>query len=155
MTIYQDLPARWLKRDPKLVSVGRLDKDTSGLILLTDRHDLVHRWTHPKTHLAKIYQVEIDQGEITAELQEIFASGELLLKGESKPCLPAELLILSPIKAQLTIVEGKYHQVRRMFASQGLRVCKLHRISFGQLHLGDLAVGQFRNVRVEEIEPKI
>ncbi len=142
-TIYDLLPPRWLNRRPPVTSVGRLDKDTSGLLLITDRGDLVHRFTSPKAEVEKVYVVGVDR-DLDAGLVEVFARGDLLLRGEKKPCLPARLEILNPRQARLTIMEGRYHQVRRMFASQGWHVETLHRERFGAFALGDLPAGEWR-----------
>ncbi len=141
-TIYELLPARWLRRNPPVTSVGRLDKDTSGLILITDRGELVQKWTSPKSDIEKVYEVEVDK-VLSPSLIEIFASGTVLLRGEEKPCLPARLEIIDDVHARLTITEGRYHQVRRMFASQGWHVEKLHRARFGAYELGDLKSGEW------------
>lgn len=148
-TVYELLPARWAEREPQVVSVGRLDKDTSGLLLLTDQHDLVHRLTSPKSDVAKVYEVVLDR-PVDASVAGIFAAGELVLKGESKPCLPAQLEILEERRARLTLREGRYHQVRRMFAAVGNHVVTLHRSRFGDLDLTDLGVGEFRHLRLDE-----
>lgn len=150
--IYELVPPQWLKRDPKLVTVGRLDKDTSGLILLTDRTELVHQWTSPKKHVTKIYEVRL-RDPVASSLVDLFAAGELLLKGESKPCLPAQLVIVEERKVHLTLSEGKYHQVRRMFAACGNHVEKLHRLSFGALTLEGIAEGEFRFISANEVSP--
>ncbi len=140
-TIYELLPPRWLKRNPAVTSVGRLDKDTSGLLLITDQGLLVQRWTSPKALVEKIYEVEVD-ASLDVKLVEIFASGTVQLRGEDKPCLPACLKILGDKLATVTLTEGRYHQVRRMFASQGWHVVKLHRSRFGAYELADLKVGE-------------
>ncbi len=141
--IYKLLPERWNLRTPKVVSIGRLDKDTSGLLLLTDQHHLVHNLTSPKKHVAKVYEVTVE-GQLSQNMIATFASGSLTLRGEEKPCLAAELSILSENRAEIKIVEGKYHQVRRMFAAVGSKVITLHRKSFGKLDLGQLAPGEFQ-----------
>jgi 16S rRNA pseudouridine516 synthase len=141
--VYDLLPARWRVRNPQVVSVGRLDKDTSGLLLLTDQHELVHALTSPKHHVAKIYEATVEK-PLRPEMVDIFASGELMLNGESKPCLPAKLEIISEFQARVTLREGRYHQVRRMFAALGCHVVKLHRSQFGELMLSDLALGEFK-----------
>jgi 16S rRNA pseudouridine516 synthase len=141
-TIYELLPAQWLDRNPAVTSVGRLDKDTSGLLLVTDIGSLVHRYTSPKADVEKTYLSEVDR-DLDPLLIEIFARGDLMLRGEAKPCLPARLEIISPRTARLTITEGRYHQVRRMFASQGYHVEKLHRESFGHHVLGELVEGEW------------
>jgi 16S rRNA pseudouridine516 synthase len=103
----------------------------------------VHRWTSPKRHVTKLYEVTVDR-DLDARLIALFASGELHLEGEAKPCLPAKLEILTPRTARLELTEGKYHQVKRMFASQGSTVTRLHRRRFGDFELGDLPVGEWR-----------
>ncbi len=142
-TIYELLPHRWLARNPAVTSAGRLDKDTSGLILITDIGALVHRFTSPKAEVEKIYEVTVDHA-LEPSLIETFASGTVMLRGEERPCLPAKLVIHSATTASLTITEGRYHQVRRMFASQGWHVEALHRSRFGDYTLGDLKEGQWR-----------
>jgi len=142
-TIYELLPDQWLRRNPAVTSVGRLDKDTSGLLLVTDIGSLVHRFTSPKAEVEKVYVAELAR-DLDPALIEVFAKGDLMLRSEDKPCLPAKLEILSARIARLTITEGRYHQVRRMFASQGWRVQKLHRERFGEYELGDLAEGEWR-----------
>jgi 16S rRNA pseudouridine516 synthase len=148
-TVYDLLPARWRQRSPRIESVGRLDKDTSGLLLLTDQHALIHQLTSPKHKVAKIYEADVE-GPLTREMVALLASGTLILRGESKPCLPADLEILAPNKARLTISEGRYHQVRRMLASLGTRVLKLHRSQFGELTLKGLEVGAFKSIPLTE-----
>ncbi|MCE9520419.1 MAG: rRNA pseudouridine synthase [Verrucomicrobia bacterium] len=142
-TIYELLPARWSRRNPPVTSIGRLDKDTSGLLLITDRGELVQKWTSPKSDIEKVYEAEVDK-PLSPEMIEIFASGTIRLRGEDNPCLPAKLEIIDDLHARLTITEGRYHQVRRMFASQGMHVEKLHRAKFGEYELGDLKPGEWQ-----------
>lgn len=144
-TIYELLPPRWMNRNPSVTSVGRLDKETSGLLLITDIGPLVHRHTSPKAEVEKVYEAEVDH-DLDPSLIEVFASGTFMLRGEDQPCLPAKLEILGPRTACLTLTEGRYHQVRRMFASQGWRVEKLHRARSGEYALGDLQPGEWRLV---------
>ena len=144
-TIYDLLPPRWVKRNPAVTTVGRLDKDTTGVLLVTDSGELVQRWTSPKHKVAKVYDVTVD-ADLPPALVELFAAGTLLLKEEDKPCAPAKLQILSPREAKLELTEGRYHQVKRMFASQGFEVLKLHRSRFGEYELGDLAPGKWQLV---------
>lgn len=146
--VYGLLPPRWQARNPVVTSVGRLDKDTSGLLLLTDQSELVHRLTSPKHKVPKVYHATLAT-DLPPGLAEIFAAGTLVLKGETTPCVPAELTILGPRKAKLTLTEGKYHQVRRMFASQDCEVLTLHRPGFGDLDLGDLPAGQWRELPLD------
>ncbi len=143
--VYSLLPDRWRRRNPVITSVGRLDKDTSGLLLLTDQSDLVHRLTSPKNKVPKVYRAEVDQ-PLSPDLVPLFAAGTLVLPGEKQPCEPAELRILGPTTAEVVLTEGRYHQVRRMFASQGCEVLALHRSRLGHLELGDLAPGQWREL---------
>lgn len=144
-TIYELLPPRWLARNPPVTSVGRLDKDTSGLLLITDQGQLVQRYTSPRAEIEKVYEVGVDR-DLDPALVTVFASGTVLLRGEDKPCLPAQLEITGPRTACLTLTEGRYHQVRRMFASQGWHVETLHRARFGDYTLEGLAEGQWRVV---------
>lgn len=140
--VYRLLP-EWLQRRP-LQSIGRLDKDTSGLLLLTDRGDWLHRFTSPKHAHARRYQVTVNKSfEKTARLIEIFQSGQLQLTNESTPCQPAELTITGDNRAEVRLYEGRYHQVRRMFAACGYSVETLHRDAFASWTLGDLPVGEW------------
>lgn len=150
--IYDLLPPRWRARNPQVTSIGRLDKDTSGLILLTDRTELVHKYTSPKHKVPKLYRATTDR-DLSPDLIPLFASGTLLLDGEKVPCAPAELRLdsSSPRTADLVLTEGKYHQVRRMFAATGATVLTLHRVQFGNLTLGDLPPGAYRHVTESEI----
>ncbi len=148
--LYDLLPPRWLRRQPPPQTVGRLDRDTSGLILLTDDGALLHRLTSPRHDVVKTYEVTVDT-DIPGGLAALFAAGTLTLRGEEKPCLPAELEMLTPRTARLHVREGKYHQVRRMFASQGCTVTALHRTRFGRVELGDLSAGEWRAVAAEEV----
>ncbi len=147
-TIYELLPPRWLRRNPAVTSVGRLDKDTSGLLLITDNGALVHRLTSPKSVTEKVYEVTVDR-DLDAALADVFASGTVMLRGEEKPCLPARLEITGARSATLTITEGRYHQVRRMFASQGWHVETLHRSRFGGHTLEGLQPGEWRLAEIK------
>ncbi|MEO7413248.1 MAG: pseudouridine synthase [Opitutaceae bacterium] len=147
-TVYSLLPERWRRRNPAVTSVGRLDKETSGLLLLTDQSPLVHRLTSPKHKVPKVYRAVVDR-DLTPELLPLFATGTLQLDGEEKPCAPAELKISSPRETEITLIEGKYHQVRRMFAAAGLTVLALQRIRFGHLALEDLGPGQWRELPLD------
>ncbi len=142
-TVFDLLPERWSCRNPPVSTIGRLDKDTTGVLLITDQGDLVHRWTSPKHKIPKVYDVTV-AGTIPPELVELFASGTLRLEGEHDPCLPAKLELLGPGQARLELTEGRFHQVRRMFASQSLLVSRLHRSRFGDFTLDDLAPGAWR-----------
>ncbi len=150
-SIYELLPARWARRDPPLSTVGRLDKDTSGLLLLTDDGALLHRIISPKAAIAKRYHVTVER-PLSGDEGALFASGRMLIDGDDKPLLPARLEILGPATCRLTITEGRYHQVRRMFAQTGNRVIALHRDRVGRLDLpASLAAGQYRRLKEEEL----
>lgn len=144
--VYNLLPPRWRRRNPIVTSVGRLDKETSGLILLTDQSQLVHKWTSPKHKVPKTYVATLDRDVPEAEgrlIAERFAAGTLMLDGEKDPCAPAVLGWRAPRVAELILTEGRYHQVRRMFVTQGLTVTALHRERFGALTLGNLQPGEW------------
>ena len=141
--VYDLLPPRFRQRNPVLSTVGRLDRDTSGLLLLTDDGQLLHRIIAPKSKLPKVYQASL-ASELHGDEAALFASGTLLLDGEKTPLLPAELDVIDTRNARLTLHEGRYHQVRRMFAATGNHVVALHRERIGGLALGDLPEGEWR-----------
>jgi 16S rRNA pseudouridine516 synthase len=141
--VYGLIPPRFGRRNPALSTVGRLDKDTSGLLLLTDDGGLLHRLISPKKAVWKTYEAALAR-PLSGDEGEVFSTGALLLENDKKPCLPARLEILGPRHARLSIVEGRYHQVRRMFAAVGNHVESLQRLSIGALTLGELAPGQWR-----------
>lgn len=141
--IYDLLPSRFRLRDPVLSTVGRLDRETSGLLLMTDDGALLHRIISPKSEIPKVYEATLAR-PLRGDEAVLFASGTLMLESEQKPLLPAELETLDPQRARLTLHEGRYHQVRRMFAAVGNHVETLHRPQVGGLSLGDLAEGQWR-----------
>lgn len=141
--IYDLLPPRFRLRDPVLSTVGRLDRETSGLLLLTDDGALLHRIISPKSEIPKVYEATLAR-PLRGDEAALFANGTLMLESEQKPLLPAELETLDPQRARLTLHEGRYHQVRRMFAAVGNHVDALHRPQVGGLFLGELAEGQWR-----------
>ena len=149
--VYKLLPERWRRREPAISTVGRLDKDTSGLLLMTDDGVLLHKIISPKSHVSKRYDVTLDR-PLRGDETKIFASGELMLDGEDKPLLPAPMEVLSPTRALVTLTEGRYHQVRRMFAAVGNHVTALHRDRVGGLSLpDDLPAGEYRILGEAEI----
>jgi len=141
-SVYGLLPERWRRRNPPVTSVGRLDKDTTGLLLLTDCSPLVHRLTSPKHKVPKVYRVQIDR-DIPAGIEEVFSGGQLRLPDEETPCAPAILRRIGNREAEVTVTEGRYHQIKRMFACQGCSVVELHRIGFGSLKLEGIAPGKW------------
>lgn len=146
--VYDLLPARWRHRNPVVTTIGRLDKDTSGLLLLTDQSALVHQLTSPKHKVPKVYRATLD-ADLPPDTAARFAAGTILLHGESAPCAPATLHPLGPREAELTLTEGRYHQVRRMFSAIGCEVLTLHRVRFGHLTLDDLAPGSWRELPLD------
>jgi len=148
--VYDLLPPRFVKRDPKLSSVGRLDAETTGLLLFTDDGALLHRLISPKSQMTKVYEAQLAR-PLEGHEAALFASGTLTLRGEDKPCLPAVLEVTGERSARLTLTEGRYHQVRRMFAAAGNHVDALHRAGFGPLTLGGLEEGEWRLLTAEEI----
>jgi len=150
--VYDILPERWKRRDPAISTIGRLDKQTSGLLLLTDDGDLLHRVISPKKHVAKVYRATLARPLVGTE-GALFEQGGLVLEGEDKPLAPAHLEVLSPTEARLTVTEGRYHMVRRMFAAVGNHVEALHRERMGGLALpDDLAPGEWRMLSADEID---
>lgn len=149
--VYDVLPERWLRRDPAISTIGRLDKQTSGLLLMTDDGDLLHRVISPKRHVKKTYRAKLAR-PLNGTEGALFASGHLVLEGEDKPLAPAELEVVSDTEALLSVTEGRYHQVRRMFAATGNHVEELHRERLGGLTVpDDLAPGQWKLLSADEI----
>ena len=143
-TVMEYLPPEYQKLRP----VGRLDKETEGLLLFTDDGDLTHKLISPKHGIEKVYYAE-HEGECTQEDVEAFAQGCVLRDGTV--CLPAVLEPQGAGKSLVRVREGKYHQVRRMLASRGKPVTYLRRIAEGGLKLDTLPVGMYRKVTEEEL----
>jgi 16S rRNA pseudouridine516 synthase len=137
-------------RSPLLSTVGRLDRDTSGMLLLTDDGALLHRIVSPKAKLAKVYEATLAQ-DLRGDEAAIFASGELVLASETTSLAPAALEALAPRRARLTVTEGRYHQVRRMFAAVGNHVETLHRVAIGGLHLDGLRESEWRVLDAQDV----
>lgn len=149
--IYDLLPPRFRDRDPVLSTVGRLDRETSGLLLLTDDGGLLHRIISPKSKLPKVYDVELSD-DLRGDEVALFASGTLMLESEKTPLLPAELEVLDARRVRLVLHEGRYHQVRRMFAATGNHVQTLHRSRVGGLDLQGLDEGQWRQLTSSDLD---
>ncbi len=141
--VYDLLPPRFRLRAPVLSTVGRLDRETSGLLLFTDDGQLLHRIISPKAALPKVYEATLAQ-PLRGDEAALFASGTLMLESETTPLKPAALEVIDETHARLTLTEGRYHQVRRMFAATGNRVVALHRSRVGGLALEGLAEGDWR-----------
>jgi 16S rRNA pseudouridine516 synthase len=148
--VYDLLPPRFRQRSPTLATVGRLDRDTTGLLLMTDDGALLHRIVSPRSHLPKVYEATLAR-DLRGDEGAIFASGTLQLESERTPLAPATLDALGPRLARLTITEGRYHQVRRMFAAVGNHVEQLHRSRVGGLTLGALEIGKWRALDAAEL----
>ena len=149
--VYDLLPPRFRRRDPVLSTVGRLDRDTSGLLLLTDDGQLLHRIISPKSNLSKTYEATLDR-PLRGDEAALFASGSLMLEVETTPLKPARLEAIDGTHARLSITEGRYHQVRRMFAAVGNHVQALHRSRIGGLELGGLEPGQWRPLDAGDLD---
>ncbi|MBC2261770.1 rRNA pseudouridine synthase [Listeria sp. FSL L7-0091] len=129
--------------------VGRLDKDTEGLLIITNDGTLAHNLLSPKKHIDKTYYAKID-GDVTVEDVEAFAAGIELDDGYT--CKPARLEIITPNEIKVIIQEGKFHQVKRMFAARGKTVSYLKRISMGNLQLDEsLELGEYRPLTENEL----
>ena len=130
-----------------LYPLGRLDRDTEGLLLLTNNGPLGYRMLHPRHHVTKTYYVEVNAA-LEDDAKAFFDNGIAFHDGTI--CKPADLEIISSSpslsSAHITISEGKFHQVKKMFLAYGVKVTYLKRIAFGQLSLGDLAIGDYREL---------
>ena len=138
------------KKSRKLFPVGRLDKDTVGLLLITNDGELSHKLLAPGHHVDKTYLVRTDK-PIDEELVERFKEGVDI--GDEKLTLPAKLRLTDQSEAEITIVEGRYHQIKRMFEAFGLEVVYLKRLSMGELRLDEtLEEGSYRRLTDDEIK---
>ena len=145
-TVMELIPAQMKHLDLK--PVGRLDKATEGLLLFTNDGDLLHRLISPKKEVPKVYYAK---HEGTASMEDVTAFAEGLTLRDGLNCLPARLEPLGAGESQITVCEGKYHQVRRMMASRGMTVLYLERRQEGNLTLGDLPRGKVRELTEAEI----
>jgi len=149
--VYDLLPPRFALRNPVLSSVGRLDRDTSGLLLFTDDGQLLHRIISPKASVSKVYDATLAE-DLRGDEAATFAAGTLMLEGETTPLEPASMDVLGPRRVRLTLTEGRYHQVRRMFAAVGNHVAALHRDRVGGLALpADLPAGAYRVMTADDV----
>ncbi len=147
--VYDLLPPRWRFRDPVLSTAGRLDKDSTGLVLMTDDGQLLHRVISPKTHVAKHYHVTL-RDALKGDEAGLFGSGEFCLTNDNKPLKPAIWTPDSDKSGTMILQEGRYHQIRRMFASLGNHVETLHRFQLGGLVMDDLPEGQYKILSADE-----
>ena len=151
LLVYDLLPERWSARSPVLSSAGRLDKDSTGLVLLTDDGDFLHRVISPKHHVWKQYQVSL-RDPLAGNESELFAAGDFLLDADASPLKPARWEVTGEKSGIMALQEGRYRQIRRMFARLGNEVESLHRFSIGRLELGDLAEGEYRVLNAEDLQ---
>lgn len=135
-----------------LHTIGRLDIDTTGILLITDDGQFSHRLTSPKYKVEKIYRATLAE-PLRADAESLLAQG-VVLEDDDTPTLPAQLERLTDTEVRLTICEGRYHQVKRMFAALGNSVTALHRERFGALQLSELGLneGEFRELSEEELQ---
>jgi 16S rRNA pseudouridine516 synthase len=141
--VYDLLPDRFRLRKPALSTIGRLDKETSGALLFTDDGTFLHKVISPKSNVPKVYEVTLDR-PMKGDEAALFASGEMMLESEQKPLKPAELDVIDDTHARLTLHEGRYHQVRRMFAATGNHVTDLARSRIGALGLDGVDEGAWK-----------
>ncbi|MFA6466367.1 MAG: pseudouridine synthase [Patescibacteria group bacterium] len=134
-------------KHPRVVPVGRLDKDSAGLLLLTNDGELIYQLTHPKFEISKTYVATVNQ-ELDRGIVDILKKGVLLPEGLARA---DKIRILDKNKLEIVIHQGWNRQIRRMIGSEGLRVTELVRLAEGKLKLGDLASGNYRQLRREEI----
>jgi 16S rRNA pseudouridine516 synthase len=149
--VYDLLPERWRIRKPPLSTVGRLDKESTGQLLLTDDGDLLHRITHPRSHAQKHYRVTL-RDPLRGNEAALFGAGGFELPGDPKPLKPAFWTPDGPTGGVMVLDEGRYHQIRRMFEALGNLVVALHRFRTGGLDLGELPQGTWRFLGPGDIE---
>lgn len=154
-SIYTLLPAPLRKRPTKsaiqgVQAVGRLDQDTTGMLLLSDDGQFIHRMSSPKRHVPKLYQVTTKHAVTARQVEQLLAG--VMLDDDPKPMRATACVQTGTNTLDLTLTQGKYHQVKRMLAAVGNRVEGLHRAQIGALHLpGDLLPGQWRWLRSEDL----
>ena len=154
-SIYSLLPSPLRQRPQKgavqgVQAVGRLDQDSTGLLLLTDDGQFIHRMSSPRHHIPKVYEVSTKHPVEVQQLKRLLAG--VVLDDSPKPVLAAACVALDSHHLRLTLTEGKYHQVKRMLAAVGNRVQTLHRSQIGQLQLpADLAAGQWRWLSAQDL----
>jgi len=147
--VYEMFPDRYLMRKPALSTVGRLDRDTTGVLLLTTDGAALHRLTSPRSQVDKVYLVDLVDEPDAAQLEKLRTGGGLL-EDDDKPLLPCAIEVTGPRQVEMTLHEGRYHQVKRMWLSVGNQVDKLHRRRFHRFETGELEAGQFRLLTPEE-----
>lgn len=147
-SVFDLLPEEFLRNEVQ--PVGRLDADATGLLLFTNDGEFNHLLTSPRRKLPKTYRIILRH--ILSDEQLKSLENGVVLKDDPRPTAPAQLKRLSEREVEITITEGRYHQVKRMLGAVGNRVESIHRITIGELKLGDLAEGKWRNLEAEEVE---
>lgn len=155
-SIYTLLPSALRQRPTKsavqgIQAVGRLDQDTTGLLLLSDDGQFIHRMSSPKKHMPKVYQITAKHPVLQDQIERLLAG--VVLDDDPKPVRAAACVAVDEYRLDLTLTEGKYHQVKRMLAAVGNRVESLHRSRIGGLALpSDLAPGQWRWLTLDDLQ---
>ena len=144
-SIFKLFPNQWILRRPKVNTAGRLDVDATGIIIITDDGKLLHRIISPKNKVSKVYRVKLEK-VIKSNYKSFFESGECIIKSESKPCKPVQFKKIGNNTAELELIEGKYHQIKKMFSVLNNTVIELNRIKIGNLRLNGLKLGQWREL---------
>lgn len=150
LLIYDLLPERWSRRSPVLSSAGRLDKESTGLVLVTDDGDFLHRVISPKHHVWKKYHVTL-RDPLRGDEAPLFLNGTFTFENDKSPLKPARWTPGGERGGMMELQEGRYHQIRRMFSALGNHVETLHRFQIGQLELGGLPVGEFRLLNTSDL----
>jgi 16S rRNA pseudouridine516 synthase len=150
LLVYDLLPERWSRRDPVLSTAGRLDKESTGFVLLTDDGDLLHKIISPKHHVWKQYRVTL-RDPLNGDEAAVFASGDFSIDDDRVPLKPARWVVEGGRVGVMSLQEGRYHQIRRMFKALGNHVEDLHRFQVGGLSLGELPEGAFRILEAAEL----
>lgn len=148
--VYDLLPFRWRVRTPILSTAGRLDKESTGLVLLTDDGQLLHKIISPKTHVEKHYQVTL-RDPLKGNEASLFSTGEFCLTNDKKPLKPAAWIPDGDKGGIMILQEGRYHQIRRMFSALGNHVETLHRFKLGGLDLDDVEEGAYKILSETEV----
>lgn len=143
LLVYDLLPPRWKTRKPALSCAGRLDKESTGQVILTDDGDLLHRIIHPKSQAAKHYAVTLAH-PLRGDEAALFGTGTFVMAGDAKPLKPATWTPDDDYGGTMILHEGRFHQIRRMFETLDNQVVALHRYQTGGLPLLDLPPGRYR-----------
>lgn len=149
--VYDLLPERWARRNPPLSSAGRLDKDSTGLVIITDDGDFLHRVISPKHNVWKQYRVTL-RDDLKGGESETFKSGTMMLNSDKVALKPAHWVADGPKSGFMSLQEGRYHQIRRMFAALGNHVEELHRFRIGNLELDKIEPGRYRVLNDDDLQ---